>query len=696
MKKIIIYFITLLSFFVVVTASAKFIITLTEGDRLLRDDIELGQDSKGEFTIAGIPVKEIKKINFSQINSDVPGTKIESEGLAFQTGVAIWDTESNETSNRNIYSAEYICEIAGLPYFTTESLNEAIEKAKLILITSPLQNHHLTEENHALLKDFIANGGILISPRIDASANSFIKDISGTGNFSGHSITPDRHKVTWDDPSIPECCYFDDEREITYSLGKGLYSTGSVAAINTQAFKLSETDNASSLASYNNGETAVIKNEIGKGAVYTFGIEWKNVIQRSQANKDPDAQRGASNSFDPSADIYAFFLRSAYINLNPLSAWKFTVPDGYSSVLVPTHDCDSKTAYDSMYFLADYEKSLGLKAHYFLTVHYYRDPGYLSAFYNEESIKKIKKLLEAGHTVGSHSIGHFPDFDNSELFPMTKVTKEEYEATCTRGLNLTNDNNSDTESSEPDTHNTKGGSTWAEVVLSKKILSEDFPETDIKSFRSGHLCFNQNIPEALAEGDYSYSSCFTASDVLSQFPFFQRLMPGGNAYSGELTNVLQMPLHFSDVFNNEATPMDENHYKDRVEEWWQILNSLKNNYAASIILIHPNREWKMWAEKELIDKFNPEEIGLYNFQDYGDFWVNRSSFMFDYADDPANNRIIVRTSRDNYEKNPHLGIMVECEEVPEYITLIDENFETLPSKVKKMGDKQYLLMFSSD
>ncbi|MCH5247186.1 MAG: hypothetical protein J1E99_03415 [Muribaculaceae bacterium] len=674
----------------------KYLITQKDGRETLMDEVAIIGTPETGYSIGGISIEDIDKITYCQINSDAPGTIIslpESEQIK---GVAVWNNELDEMNNRNVYSAEYICEIAGVPYFTTTSVEEATNNANVILISSPVRNSDISEDNFELLKEFVRGGGIIVSPKINnTTPNDNVKNLFGFSSFSGDGMSTNRYLVTWLDPSIPECSYFDDENEITYSLGRGVYSTGTSAVISTQSFNVPENDGAEVLAKYNNGGNAVIKNQIGDGSVYTFGVEWKNVIQRSQNNKDPDAQRKASNAFEPSADIYPFFLRSVFVDQNDVAAWKFTVPDGYSAVLVPTHDCDSETAYNAMHFLSDYEKSLGLSAHYFLTVHYYRDAGYLSAFYNDSTKKKALELFENGHTVGSHSIGHFPDFDRGDLFPMTVVTKEEYAETCTRGLSGTRSREieDNLEESESGTQDTKGGSTWAEVILSRDIINEDFPDfADVRAFRSGHLCFNENIPTALEDGGFKYSSCHSASDVLSEFPYFQRLWPDGNGYKGDLTNVIQMPLHISDVFNNPETPIDEEHYKDRVEDWWNVFNRLKNNYASSILLIHPNREWKMWAQRELIDKFDREEVGLYNFQDYGDFWINRFGFTFETAYDKANKKVILKTTRENYEKNPHLGIMIEVKETPEMISLIDENGTVLPSSIKKMDDNKFLVL----
>lgn len=672
----------------------KYIVTQKDGRETLMDEVAIIGTPETGFSIGGISIEDIEKITYCQVNSDTPGTKISLQGVEPIKRVVVWNNESDEVNNRNVYSAEYICEIAGVPYSRTYSLEEATASANVILITSPVKNSDISDKNYALLKDFVTNGGIIIMPRINnTSPNENIKKLSGISSIKGNGMDSNRSLVTWLDPSIPECSYFDDENEITYSLGRGVYSSGTLAVISTQSYDLATNEGAEALARYNNGENAVLKNLIGDGAVYTFGVEWKNVIQRSQNNKDPDAQRKASNAFEPSADIYSFFLRSVVVDQNDVAAWKFTVPDGYSAVLVPTHDCDSETSYNSMHFLSEYEKSLGLSAHYFLTVHYYRDPGYFSAFYNDVTREKAGLLFNDGHTVGSHSIGHFPDFSNAALFPMKVVTKDEYAATCTRGLNGDKEIEDDPEENQSGSQDTKGGSTWAEVILSRDIINEDFPgQANVKAFRSGHLCFNENIPTALSEGEFQYTSCHSASDVLSEFPYFQRLWPDGNGYKGELTKVIQMPLHFSDVFHNEATPFDEHHYKDRVEDWWNVFNKLKNNYASSILLIHPNREWKMWTQRELIDKFDREEVGLYNFQDYGDFWINRFGFDFLTSYDRKNKKVVIEVTKDNYEKNPHLGIMIEVKEIPEMISIIDENGAVLPSSIKKMDDNKFLVL----
>ena len=539
----------------------------------------------------------------------------------------------------------------------------------LILTSSPKKS--LNSEAIAKLSDYVASGAILLSPNILSSASADIKKLFGVSDVS---VTSKKSKrvLNWTSESHPELVYIDEPEELTTAIG----SINVSSFIPSTGTKLAWFDDESERA-------AVVKNNIGKGATYLFGLLWRDVIQRPQLDKDMETGRGRSNTFEPSADIYPLFLRAAYVAANPVTAWKYTVPDGYSSVLIPTHDCDSRTAYDAMHYMADYERSLGLNGHYFLTVHYFKQPNYLSAFYCDETMPAARKLLADGHTVGSHSICHFPDFGsykNNELeerFPMKVYTKEEYALYA---------------SHDPATK-TSYGSTWAELVLSKQIIENDLGNK-VRSFRSGHLCINSHMPEAHKIAGYNFSSCYTATSVQSQFPFMQRMK---NDWTGDFSGTLQIPLHFSDVFQVEA--MSEDNYKEKAKVWIELFNKLKGNYASSVILIHPNREWKMIAQKILIDNMDLTDCGLYNFEAYGDFWLGRTSFDFESFWLPSERKFIIRADADAIAANPSLSLMVElpagvdaAEAGIANITLIDENSKVHPVRIRHISDSRYLVM----
>ncbi len=570
------------------------------------------------------------------------------------------EDESGNINGRNLYSAEYMLEIAGTPSFTTKDIKEAIEKGSVILFSSPVLSNTFTSIELDELLEWVRSGGIIVSPAL-VNITSQTELLFGITDSKYNKL---RHSIFWESSQMTEkeLEYMDEEEEKSISTGKEGDTSGQ--AIKSYGYTVSSAD---VLASFNSGEAAVVHNKLGDGTVYSFGLLWRDIIQRSQLNKDFSASRIFSNGFEPSADIIPLFIRSLYTKHQPTVVWKFTIPDGFQSVLIPTHDCDSRTAYDEMWHMSTYEKKIGLKAHYFITIHYFRDKSYLSAFYDDDAIKKCKELLEDGHSIGSHSIGHFLDFSVTERFPMTIVSKDTYRPTHDITTGITTD-----------------GSTWGEVILSKQIIEADLGNK-VRSFRTGHLVTNKLLPKAQLEGGYSFSSCFGAGHLLSQFPFQERL---GYEWIGELSSVLQMPLHLSDVFTDE--PMDEDNWREKIPIWLETLNKLKGNYAPAILLIHPNREWKMRAEEMLVNKMDRSTIGLWNFEDYGDFWLNRRALDFDFCYIPEGNKVLIKAKREEIVKNRGLAFAIETLVVPNEVIIVDENMYGYKLSLKQIADNRFL------
>jgi len=535
------------------------------------------------------------------------------------------EDEGSGDFSRQLYSATYLCDIAGYGYTVTQSIDEATAQPGVILLSSNIISSSFTPGELKMLAKWVADGGVLVSPAIraaDGTTKPELSNLFGIDAASLSSYRKDRPRIIWNS-------VFADDKELEYINEQEEIET-SVGLVKTYALPVTTADVMATFGT--TGEAAVARHSIGKGAAWLVGLSWRDVVQRSQLNKDTGASRHYSNGFEPSADVWALLIRSIYAKSRGISAWKFTVPAGYVQVLVPTHDCDSRTAYDAMHYMGDYESSKGLRGHYFLTTHYYSDKenfgnSYLSAFYNEETIPKAIGLHSGGHTIGSHSVCHFPDFDKCRNTDV--LTREEYSrrATCKDGVST-------------------GASTWAEIVLSKQIIEGDI-HNKVRSFRSGHLCVNPDFNSMLEAGNYEFASCYAGGDLLSEFPFFGRI---GNEWSGRQSNVLQMPLHISDVYNNKEgyVGINDDNWATHpaVDEWETVMGKLRGNYASAILLIHPNREWKMTLEQMLVDRLDPEDVGLYNFEDYGDFWKARLSGDYSVEYDPELKAVTIVTDLD--------------------------------------------------
>lgn len=597
--------------------------------------------------------------------------------LSALAGIAVLDISGrngeSDTSgdwSRGLYSATYMCDIAGYDYKVTSDLQEAMEE-DLILFSTCITKKSFSRDEWELILTWVNNGGILLSPAlraVDPSSADIVADLFGVDTSKNIVKSNERNIINWNPEyyNDAELEYIDEDHERATSIGQ------------VKSFSFAA-DGCDVLANYDDGSPAVGRKLLGKGKAYIVPVAWRDVIQRNQLNKDQKSSREYNNGFEPSSDVWALFLRSIYANSRDISVWKFTVPAGYTQLLVPTHDCDSRTAYDEMHFMADYEKSLGFRGHYFLTVHYYSDKvnfghSYLSDFYNSETIPKAATLLADGHTVGSHSICHFPDFNKTDNVDV--VTKEEYaqRATCEEGVS-------------------RGASTWAEIVMSKQILQEDLGN-NVRSFRSGHLCVNKDFHAMLKEGDYSFQSCYTGGDILSEFPFFGRF---DNQWEGDQSNVLTIQLHISDVYNNKegVIPLNDDTWNTHPapDDWFKAMQKLRGNYASAILLIHPNREWKMTLQKRLIDQLDLNEVGLYNFEDYGDFWLSRLNNEFTYDYNNANGMLTITTDTKSMIDNKlTYAVEVYDDNFEKAVVMNPDGSQTFETELKQLSDHRYLVI----
>lgn len=580
------------------------------------------------------------------------------------------DPETSGDYSRQLYSATYMCDIAGYPYIVTSDLKQAMEN-DVILISGVIQSSSFSTDEYDGLLKWVEQGGRLLSPAIrsvNTDSSPYLSQLFGIDASQKVNRFNDRKLIIWNEEflSDPELVYFDEPEEIETSVGT------------IKTFSMTP-DGSDVLAHYNNGDAAVVRNRIGNGCSYLVSLSWRDVVQRNQLNKDQNSSRQYNNGFEPSSDIWALFLRSIHGSIPGVNVWKFTVPAGYTQLLIPTHDCDSRTAYDEMHHMADYEKSIGLKGHYFLTTHYYSDKevfghSYLSDFYNETTIPLAEQLIKDGHTVGSHSICHFPDFnktDNTDI-----VTREEYSqrATCEDGVS-------------------RGASTWAEIVLSKQILENDLGN-NVRSFRSGHLCVNKDFHAMLKEGEYAFQSCYTGGDLLSEFPFFGRY---GNDWGGDQSETLTIPLHISDVYNNKGgEPLNNDTWETHpaVDEWESAMRKLRGNYASAILLVHPNRDWKMILQKRLTERLDPEETGVYNFEDYGDFWLSRLNCEYKYNFDKDTGVLTITTDIPALEKDLQT-FAFETQgpyEVKSVTILSPEGDASVAAGIKKLSENRWLVI----
>lgn len=575
---------------------------------------------------------------------------------AQERSIALFDMSqrNSETNDSNVFSADHVLKVTGVHFITTTSLSEASNYA-MILCSSEINTTSFTDDEKALLIDYVSNGGILITPRM---LDSDLFSLFGISNFSDSRTN---HKIDWsEDLSSEFYDWINEASEKQVSLGDEELDE----VIKTYSYEITD---ATALGTYNNGTVAAFKNNKEDGFVYSFGVSWKDVILRSQINRDYEAQRTSGNGFEPTQDVFILFIRAIANEHIPYLAWKHTSPGNSTSTLMITHDIDSSSGMDMLSLFTNSEKEIDIITDYNITVRYFSD-ALNSAFYNDRTTE-ITDIINKGHVIGSHSVGHFPDFADNNTFPMG--------ATGNTKINYFPHN---------DGNETIGGTVFGECEVSKNVLENDF-SLEIRSFRSGHLAYNKYLVNVLDALGYQYNSSNNASDVLTHFPYQNKM---SRSFNGETSNVYELPVTISDIFRD--TPISEENYNDKVTAWLDVLRKTNDNESPAVLLIHPNRNYKLTAQELLLSEL-PEGMYIEEMNAFGDYWRARETF--DLTTTISDNVAYVTVSSDDISQDKNISFIINNGQELDAVIIKDENGNNI-NFLSQNWKANSLILFQTD
>jgi hypothetical protein len=116
------------------------------------------------------------------------------------------------------------------------------------------------------------------------------------------------------------------------------------------------------------------------------------------------------------------WLRAVYRAAEPSAVTLGTVPEGRVFSLVMTHDIDAQNSLKNSITYAQYEKSRGVRATYFVQVKYIKDWNDI-ALIDRRTAGYLYELNSLGMEVASHSVCHsfvfetFPEGSGAERYP---------------------------------------------------------------------------------------------------------------------------------------------------------------------------------------------------------------------------------------------------------------------------------------
>lgn len=358
------------------------------------------------------------------------------------------------------------------------------------------------------------------------------------------------------------------------------------------------------LAKFDDGTAAIIKNRVGTGTVYTFGVDWRDLIIRNQLGYPLGGARSYINSFEPATDAWMLMVRDIYDRVVQFGVRLHTAPGGARAALLLTHDLDWGPSYENGVIFAADELARGASSTFFTHTKVVRD-AQDEAFFKPDRAPILARFLELGSTVGSHTVAHsrimekFPIGDGLELYPQYSP------------VNITK-------------FDTTGGTLIGEGRVSKALIDAFLELCDVKhevvSFRSGNLRYHKAHAETLERVGYRFDSSRAIGEVLANFPY--RMMtdwPEAND-----TSMFEFPVTLED----ELPPRLDL----RVTQMRDVVAANANNGAPTTILIHPNvTDYKLEAQQHLVATL-PAGVVAMGLEPFGEFWRARDAVRIDAVD----------------------------------------------------------------
>lgn len=116
-------------------------------------------------------------------------------------------------------------------------------------------------------------------------------------------------------------------------------------------------------------------------------------------------------------------------------------------------------------------------------------------------------------------------------------------------------------------------------------------------------------------------------------------------------------------------------------------------HAPTVLLIHPNRDWKMFAMRQLIESMDREKVGLYNFEAYGDFWLAREKMSFDYTYLPERKSVVVWVNKPiDTESACVFAVDAQSGVTIEEAIFVDATGQQSQLQIRKQQEGRYLLL----
>ena len=499
-------------------------------------------------------------------------------------------------SDKHPFQTGEILQTMGIPNYRCKRLSDANGSKILLLSVDPDDLPEFDKKSLEFIQEYVKNGGTIVS---DSGFLGYLdeddEDFDFTKFFGLKRVIPTQKHTELILAKSPYFKYFNRPEEKEYRLAS---SPGKIWS-NTLVLK-----DAKALAFYEDNSVAISSRRFGKGEIILLGLHLYDLRFRNLVGRDFNANRVYINHFEPFSDFVPLFLKGLYQKRLKRGFTLSTAPKSYRATVMITHDVDFVDSIVNMKKFYDLERKEGVLATYNIWTKYLKDDKDVPFFYS----KYLGNLLEAqklGFEMGSHTVEHSANFDK---FPKG-TCKEFYPLYRPFSISYTKDSGNPT--------------VCGELKVSKELLLGAGIKK-VVTFRSGELLYNKVLPEVMERFGYRYSSCLSAEDILSYFPY--RYMYDYYTLRRP-SKIWEFPL----VYEDEKLPP----LIFRVDQALELVNKIAENGGMFPVLIHPDLTW--WKLKNFdllfLKKFLeglPKDVGAFTMGAYGEFWDYRDRVVFHY------------------------------------------------------------------
>jgi hypothetical protein len=355
------------------------------------------------------------------------------------------------------------------------------------------------------------------------------------------------------------------------------------------------------LAVFEDGTAAIIQKPYASGAAYAFGIDLGFLILKGYNYREVGMARSYVNEYEPALDVLLGLLKKIYLAAEPDAVTLAPVPWGRPLAVMITHDVDYPKSLRNSLRYAEYEKSQGIRATYFIQTKYIRDWND-DIFFNDVSVGVLRELEALGMEVGSHSVSHAELFSD---FPLGTGTEQypAYRPFIKRRRKAVN------------------GTILGELRISKFLLDHFLKGAPVVSFRPGFLSNPSALPQALMATGFLYTSTITANKSLTHLPF---QLTYNRDFRAEV-NMYEFPITVED----ERQPR----MGDRLDQAVELARKISRSGGIFVVLIHPDElGHKFEFEKGFIEAVK-DFAWFSSISDFGAWWAARDRVELDVSSD---------------------------------------------------------------